>query len=143
MAEDFESKATPVLTPLLDPGEELRGVVAATFQKTFSGAMWAIGVTDRRLVFQAFDRKWKANGPLRSASSRESLASADIDGAGDGWWTTSAAIADMHSLVMRITLDDGERVKLMVTRGGMKLLGGESQRDGIAAMADLVATAHE
>jgi hypothetical protein len=49
---------TPVLEPRLDPGESLRAIVAATYQKTFSGAMRAIGVTDRRLVFQPLDRKF-------------------------------------------------------------------------------------
>lgn len=134
---------TPVLTPLLEPGEELRAVVAATHQKTFSGSMYVLGVTDRRLLVQGLDRKWNANVPLETASTREALASAEIDGAGDGWWTTAAAIADMHSLVMRITLDSGERMKFMMTKGGMKLLGGEAQSSGIEAIVDLIATAHQ
>ena len=29
-----------------------------------------------------------------------------------------------------------------MTRGGMRLLGGEEQRDGVAAMAELLAAAH-
>jgi len=56
--------------------------------------------------------------------------------------TTPAAIADLHSLILRITLDDGEKVKLTMTRGGMKILGGDEQRDGVVAMAELLATAH-
>lgn len=134
---------TPVLTPLLEPGEELRGVVAATHQKTFSGSMYVFGVTDRRLLVQGLDRKFNANVALLTASTRDALASAEIDGAGDGWWTTAAAIADMHSLVMRITLDNGERMKFMMTKGGMKLLGGETQSRGVAAMVELIATAHQ
>jgi hypothetical protein len=133
---------TPVLEPRLEPGEELRGLVAATYQKTFSGAMWAVGVTDRRLVFQPLDRKFQATGPLQSASTHDHLGAAALDGAGDGWWTLPAAIADLHSLVLRITLDDGEKVKLTMTRGGMKLLGGDEQRDGIVALAELLAAAH-
>ena len=34
---------------MLEPGEQLVGVVAATLKKTFSGGLYAIGVTDRRL----------------------------------------------------------------------------------------------
>ena len=134
---------TPVLSPLLDAGEELRGVVSATHQKTFGGSMYVIGVTGRRLLVQGLDRKFNANVPLQSASSREALASAEVDGAGDGWWTTAAAIADMHSVVMRITLDSGERLKFLMTRGGMKLLGGDAQKNGVQAMVELLATAHQ
>ena len=142
MADTFASKVVPVLEPRLEPGEALRGVAAATYQKTFSGAMWAIGVTDRRLVFQPLDRKFQPTGPLRSASAREHLAGAALDGAGDGWWTVPAAIADLHSLILRITLDDGDSVNVTMTRGGMKLLGGDEQRDAIVAMAELLAAAH-
>jgi len=133
---------TPVLEQRLEPGETLRGIVAATYQKTFSGAMWAIGITDRRLVFQPLDRKFQPTGPLQSASQRDRLAGAALDGAGDGWMTTPAAIADLHSLILRITLDDGDKVKLTMTRGGMKLLGGDEQRDGVVALAELLAAAH-
>ena len=60
MASTCNEKVVPVLESGLEPDEPLRGVIAATYQKTFSGAMWA------------------------------------------------AAIADLHSLILRITLDDGE-----------------------------------
>ena len=50
MADRFAARVGPVLQPLLEPGEQLVGVVAATLKKTFSGGLYAIGVTDRRLV---------------------------------------------------------------------------------------------
>jgi hypothetical protein len=142
VAKTFAGVVAPVLEPRLAPDETLRGVIAATYQKTFSGAMWAIGITDRRLVFQALDRKFNPSGPLQSASQRDHLAAAALDGAGDGWVSIPAAVGDLHSLILRITLDDGQNVKLTMTRGGMKLLGGEAQREGVVAMAELLAAAH-
>lgn len=47
---DFDSRARPHIEKLLDPGESLLEIVAATHQKTFSGQLYAIGVTDRRLI---------------------------------------------------------------------------------------------
>ena len=142
MSDDtFETRVTPLLTALLEPGETLRGVAASTYQKTFSGWMVAIGTTDRRLILLGLDRKWQPKGPPQTVSDPAALAAAELDGAGDGWWTTSAAIADWHSLILRVRTDDGEKTKLTLTRGGMKLLGGESQEAGVAALTELLAAA--
>ena len=48
---------------------------------------------------------------------------------------------DATSLTLRIRTDDGEKLKLMMTRGGTKLLGGETQRDGVDALVQLLAAA--
>ena len=141
MADDFATRATPLLEPHLESGETLRGVAASTYQKTFSGWMVAIGTTDRRLLLLGLDRKWQAKGPLQVVSDPSALAAAELDGAGNGWWTLPAAVADLHSLILRVRTDDGERMKLTMTKGGTKLLGGESQRAGVVALAELLAAA--
>jgi len=143
MADDFTSRVTPLLEPHLQPGESLRGVTASTYQKTFSGWMVAIGATDRRLLLMGLDRKWQPKGPVQVVSDHDALATAELDGAGDGWWTTAAAIADWHSLILRVHTDDGDIMKLTMTRGGAKLLGGDAQRDGVAAIVALLAAARE
>ena len=135
----FTSIVTPLLTEHLEPGETLRGVVASTYQKTFSGWIVAIGVTERRLILLGLDRKWQPKGPPQTVSDPGALSTAELDGAGDGWWTTAAAIADWHSLILRVRTDDGEKTKLTMTRGGMKLMGGAEQEQGVAALAELLA----
>jgi hypothetical protein len=139
--DDFATRATPLLEAVLDPGETLHGVIAANAQKTFSGTAVALGATDRRILVLPVDRKLQAKGPLQTVSDAEALAEAKLDGAGDGWWTATAGIMDATSLTLRIRTDDGEKLKLMMTRGGTTLLGGETQRDGIDALVQLLAAA--
>ncbi len=57
MPENFSVLARPHIESLLEPGEMLRGVAAAVHQKTFSGTLYAIGVTDRRVLLQPVGRK--------------------------------------------------------------------------------------
>ena len=139
--DDFATRATPLLEAQLSPGETLHGVVAANAQKTFSGTAVALGATDRRILVLPVDRKIQAKGPLQTVSDPDALATARLDGAGDGWWTATAGIMDATSLTLRIRTDDGEKLKLMMTRGGTKLLGGDIQRDGVAALVQLLAHA--
>src|SRR5581483_6383321 len=62
VAGDFEVLARPHIDARLEPGESVRGIAAATLQKTFSGGLYAVGVTDRRLVLQPLGRKFDAKG---------------------------------------------------------------------------------
>jgi hypothetical protein len=87
VSDDFEARVRSHLESHLESGEELRGVAAATYQKTFSGSLYAVGVTDRRLLLQ----------PLENG---------------------------------------GERFKLMLMRGGSVPFGGESQQQGVLALAE-------
>ena len=59
---DFREKHEPRLQGLLDRGEQLRGICAATQQSTFKGRAVAIGVTDRRLLLQPLDRRGEPSG---------------------------------------------------------------------------------
>jgi len=141
VADDFATRATPLLEAHLDPGETLRGVTAANSQKTFSATAVALGATDSRLLVLPVDRKIQPKGPLQVITDPDALATAKLDGAGDGWWTATAAVMDTASLTLRIRADDGEKLKLMMTRGGAKVFGGETQRDGVTALIALLSAA--
>jgi hypothetical protein len=137
MAADFAERVGPLLRSMLQEGETLQGIVAATHQKTFSGSLFAIGVTDRRLLLQPLDRHLRGKGEVRSISP-EALQGADLDGAGGDWWTAPTAILDMTALAVTFRTTDGEALKLLMMKGtGMLggLGGGESQRDGVLALA--------
>jgi hypothetical protein len=131
VAEDFAALARPHLEAALDPGEDLRGVIAANRAKTFSGALYAIGVTDRRLLLQPLDRKIQPKGAL-DAVPPERVASARVSGAGDDWWTATQAILDSVALTLLLETSDGEKYKLMFMRIG----SGDAQRRGIAALGE-------
>jgi hypothetical protein len=139
VALEFATLARAHLEAALEPGEQLRGVIAANRAKTFSGALYAIGVTDRRLLLQALDRRIQPKGEL-DAVTPERVASLRVSGAGDDWWTATQAILDSVALTLRLETRDGERYRLMFMRGGEGLLGGmgggETQRQGVASLAE-------
>jgi hypothetical protein len=129
----------PVLEVQLEAGETLQGIVAATHQKTFSGQLYALAITDRRLVLLPLDRRLQPKGPLRAITPGE-LVSADADGAGGGWWSGGSAILDAAALKVELKMTDGEKLKLMFMKGGEGMLGGlaggESQQQGVQALAE-------
>jgi hypothetical protein len=138
VAVDFAATVRPHLEALLEPGEQLLGVVAATVQKTFSGGLFALGVTDRRLLLQALDRRAQPKGDPRIITPGD-MVSADMNGAGGGWWTAPAAILDASATALTLRTADGEKTKLMMMKGtGLLggLGGGESQREGVVALAE-------
>lgn len=135
---DFATTVRPHLEAQLGPGETLRGVLAATHQRTFSGQLYAIGITDRRLLLQPIDRRMQPKGDPRSITP-DTLVSSDIDGAGGGWWTAPAAILDATAIALTLSTTDGEKLKLMMMQGtGLLggLGGGQAQRDGVLALAE-------
>jgi hypothetical protein len=109
-------------------------------QKTFSGSLYGVGVTDRRLLLQPLDRKLHPNGELISVT-RDEAAEAELDGAGGGWWTAPEAVLDATALTLKLKTADGARLKLMMMRGGSSLFGGEQQADGVVALAEWLAAA--
>jgi hypothetical protein len=139
VAGDFASKVRPLLEVQLEAGEALQGVVAATHQKTFSGGLYALAVTDRRLILLPLDRRLQPKGPLQSIAPDE-LVSADADGAGGGWWSTGSAILDATALKVELRTRGGDKMKLMFMKGGEGMLGGlgggESQQQGVRALAE-------
>ena len=138
MAGDFAEMARPGIEAQLEPSETLRGLIAATHQKTFGGSLYAVAVTDRRLLLQPLDRRIQPKGDPRSITAGE-LVSADIDGAGGGWWTAPSVVLDLSAIALTLRTTDGEKVKLMMMNGAGVLGGlggGQAQRDGVLALAD-------
>ena len=133
---DLDAKLRPLVDPLLEPGEELRGVCIATQQSTFKGRQVAIGVTDRRLIVQGANRRFEPDGePLSLPPER--IAAATVDGAGDGWLEVGAAILDQVAITLKLRTADGEKLKLTMMRGSGLLGGlggGETQRQGLEAL---------
>jgi hypothetical protein len=109
MPGDFAQTVRPHLEAVLGPGELLESVVATTQQKTFSGGLHALGVTDRRLLVMALDRRSQPKGEVRSITA-DTLVSADVDGAGGGWWTPSA-ILDATAATLTLRTTDGDKLK--------------------------------
>ena len=139
MADDFHSRVRPLIEPILDPGEEVGGICAATQQSTFKGSLVALAVTDRRLILQKLDRKIQPAEVPVSIGTRE-VASASAEGAGGGWANVTASVMDGSAVTLKIKTTDGEKRKLMMMRGGDgmigKLGGGEQQQAGIEALAN-------
>jgi hypothetical protein len=132
---DFAQLARPALEALLQGGETLHGVIAATHQRTFSGQLYAVGVTDRRLLLQPVDRRARPKGAGRVITP-ETLVSADVDGAGHGWWTAPALVLDATAIALTLRTTDGEKLKLTMMKGGGFLGGGQGQTDGVGALAE-------
>jgi hypothetical protein len=131
------SELRSVIERLLEPEEEIRGVCVTTQASMFKGLQVALGVTDRRLIVQGMNRKFEPDGEAISLPP-ERIASAAVDGAGGGWMTVSAAVMDGAAVTLKLKTTDGEKLKLMLMHGSGPLGGlggGESQRDGVEALA--------
>jgi hypothetical protein len=94
-----------------------------------------LGVTDRRLLLQPLDRRLQPKGTVRAVTP-ETLVSADVDGAGHGWWTAPMVILDMAAVALTPRTTDGERTKLLMMRAGGTLAGGPEQADGLRALVE-------
>jgi hypothetical protein len=138
VAGDFADMARPGIEAQMEPGETLRGLIAATHQKTFGGSLYAIAVTDRRLLLQPLDRRIQPKGDARSITAGE-LVSADVDGAGGGWWTAPSVVLDLSAIALTLRTTDEEKLKLMMMNGAGLLGGlggGQAQREGVLALAE-------
>ncbi len=98
-----------------------------------------IGVTAGRLVFQELDRRGNPEGPPRSILPAD-VVDAKAGDASGGWFTATSEIMDREAARLELKLSDGEKLKLMLMRGSDSTLGrlggGESQRAGVAALAE-------
>ncbi len=141
MTQEFASLAEPHLVNQIPPGESLRGIVAASQSKTFSATLYGVGITESRLILQPFDRKVQPKGAATIVSNRAELATADLDGAGNGWLTAPMIVMSAAALTLRIRAENGEKFKLMLMKGGGAMTGGESQRTGVLALAELLRAA--
>jgi hypothetical protein len=127
---DFQSMASPHIEALLEPGEALRGVAAATRTSMFKGQMVALAATDRRLIVLPLSRKFTPSGPPIFVTT-DTLAAVE---AGDRWYELTA------NAQLRMRLTDGTKLRLMMMPGGEgplgRLAGGPGQKAGFAAIAD-------
>jgi len=135
---DFVGACRPALEAALAPGEVIEGVFAANHrQSAFKGRLVAVGVTPSRLLFQPVSRRGEPDGSVQSVT-RDQVAKVKLDGAGGGWATVSAAIADHSAVSLDLRTTDGGRWRLMMMHGeGILggLGGGEAQQEGVAALA--------
>ncbi|HEX8648008.1 MAG TPA: hypothetical protein VF715_14030 [Thermoleophilaceae bacterium] len=132
---DFDSKHRPVLERLLEPGETLDGICAASQQLgLFKGRAVALGVTPRRLILQPLDRRGDADGEATSLAPGD-IAAAGADGVSGGWPSLASAVMDRAAVKLTVKTRGGEKLKLMMMRGGGVLGGGEGQQRGVEALA--------
>jgi len=137
--EQFADTYRPPLEAELEQGETLRGICAANHrQSAFKGRLVAIGITDRRLLVLGIGRRGATEGV--ESITPEQVADAKAGGAGGGWPTAEAAIADHTAISLTLKTTDGRKLKLMMMRGEGrmfgKLGGGEPQRLGVAALGE-------
>ena len=130
MAREFASEARPHVEALLEPGERLEGIAAATQQSVFSGRMCALAATDQRLILLPLDRHIAPKGEPVSLAPGD-LAQASAVGFGDEWWSATIPIATGFTLRLKTT--GGEKYKLHLLGG--KLGGGAGQEQGVQALA--------
>jgi len=126
------------LGSLLEPGEELTGVCAASEQQgMFKGRGVVLAVTDQRLLVVGLDRRGRPDGEAISLTP-EDIAEADADGAGGGWPQLTAAVMDGSAVKLKLKLRDGGKHRFMLMSGTGPLGGlggGETQRQGLEALA--------
>ena len=136
-SEKLAEKLRPVIEPLLEPGEELRGVCIGADSGMLKGRQVAVGTTDRRLIVQGMNRKFEPkDAPLLLTPDR--IADASADGAGGGWYNVEASIMDGAAVTLKLKTVDGEKLKINMMRGTGPLGGlggGETQKQGLEAMA--------
>ena len=136
---DFEAMLRPFAESVLEPGEELRGTCIASQQTTFRGWMVAVVITDDRLVLQRLrkSKELEADGPpLRLAAS--DIVSAKTGSTGDEFANPSIAVVDALAVNLRLRTADGQKLKLMISRGGEgtigRMGGGQTQSEGVEAL---------
>jgi hypothetical protein len=138
---DFDGKLRPHLEGLLEPGERLEGICAASQQKgLFKGGAVAVGVTEGRLLIQPLNRRGDPDGEATPIVPGD-ITKAKAEGAGGGWADIGSQIMDRAAVQLELRLADGEKVKLMMMRAegspGMTWLGGgEGQRQGVQALGE-------
>ena len=136
---DFAEAHRAEMEAALQPGEELCGIIAVNHQQNaFKGRVVAIGVTPDRLLIQPLSRRGEADGPVE-VLTRPDVVGASLTGAGGGWGTLEAAVADHMAVKVVLRTAGGTKWKLFMMHGeGILggLGGGEPQRQGVRALAE-------
>ena len=135
---DIGEKIAPVIEPLLEPGERLEGMCVGSQSGFLSGKFVVIAATDKRLIVQETDRKQRPKGPPVSIGTRE-VASSSVGGGGGWGGDLESSIMNKTSLALKVKTTTGEKLKLMVGRGGGPLgglMGGPTQESGVRAVTE-------
>jgi hypothetical protein len=138
---DFEAMLRPFAESVVGPDEQVLGTCIASQQTTFRGWMVAIVVTDRHLILQRLkkSKELEADGdPLRLAAA--DIASAKTGATGDEFANPSIVVVDALSINLRLRTTDGQKLKLMIMRGGegaiARMGGGQTQSEGVEALGN-------
>ncbi len=131
---DIKEKLWPAIAPLLEEGETLEGMVVGSRSGFMSSKFVVIGVTPNRLIVQETDRKQNPKGEPTIVAAGE-LAGSRQGGFGMGDVTDS--IMNATSIKITVKTASGEKLKLMMAKGGGplgKLMGGQTQQEGVQAL---------
>ena len=130
---DIKEKIGPVVDALLEPGETLEGMCVGSRSGLMSSKFVVLAVTDRRLIVQETDRKQNPKGEPVSVTAEEVAGSSTGRFMGEG----TAGIMNATSQKLTVKTASGEKLKLMMAKGGGPLgglMGGETQEQGVQAL---------
>lgn len=131
---DIKEKLWPALEPLLEEGETLEGMVVGSRSGFMSSKFVVIGVTPTRLIVQETDRKQNPKGEPTIVAAGQ-LAGSKKGGFGMG--DVSDSIMNATSIKLTVKTAAGEKIKLMMAKGGGPLgglMGGATQKEGVQAL---------
>jgi len=133
---DFQQKLEGHLRGLLEPGETLMGVSAASQQKgLFSGGVVALGVTGSRLIIQPLDRKGRELRGEATSLTRDQLDKIKVRRAGGAWDSPSDMVMSAVAITIKLKTTDGEKFQFSLMDGStaqpLKTFLGESAESSI------------
>ncbi len=133
---DIDEKLRPVLDPSLEQGETLEGMCVGSQSGFMSGKFVVIGVTPKRLIVQETDRKQRPKGEPTIVDAGELAGSRE---SGFGVNLVTSSIMEKTSIKLTVRTTSGEKLKLMIGRGGGSgmlgnLMGGPTQAEGVEAL---------
>ncbi len=121
------------IEPFVQAGETLLGCLMATAKSSFSAKMYAIGVTDQRLIMAQVDRKIESKGDPVSVRAGD-IVKSSVDGFGGG--LSHFLTEDLGEI--RVDTKD-EKYKLLIMGGGMdQMFVGEGQMHGKQAFLEFL-----
>lgn len=125
---DLEEKLDGHVATLLEPGEKLIGLTAASQQKgMFSGGVVALVVTDRRLIVQPLDRRGREIKGEATSITQPELDKVKISRAGGAFDDPGAVVMSQVAISVKLKTTSGEKFRFSLMDGqGSGLFGGLS-----------------
>jgi hypothetical protein len=131
---DIKEKLWPAIEPLLEEGETVEGICVGSRSGFMSSKFVVIAVTPNRLIVQETDRKQNPKGEPTIVATHELAGSRK---SGFGFGDVQDSIMNATSIKLTVKTASGEKLKLMMAKGGGmlgKLMGGETQEEGVKAL---------